>query len=114
MAQFMLLLHDRPGLFEGLSPQEIQAVVDEYRGWGQKLGETLAGGHKLKEEGGRQIVARGDEVLVTDGPFAEAKELMGGYFIIRAASYDGAVEIAKTCPHLRYGRMEIRQVDLVD
>ncbi len=56
--------------------------------------------------------ARGSEVLVTDGPFAEAKEVIGGYYIVNAASYDEAVELAKLGPHLRYhGRIEIRQID---
>ena len=55
---------------------------------------------------------RDGQVRVTDGPYAEVKEVVGGYFLIRASSYDVAVEIARTCPHLRYGgRIEVRQVD---
>jgi hypothetical protein len=51
---------------------------------------------------------------VTDGPYSEAAEVLGGYFAIEAASYDEAVEIARTCPHLTGGQwIEVRQVDSI-
>src|SRR5262245_37994600 len=117
MAQFMLLLHENPSDFTGLGPQELKKIIEEYRGWRQDMTATgrLIAGQKLKDEGGRHLSARGREVLVTDGPFAEAKEVLGGYFLVNASSYDEAVEIAKQCPHLRYnGRIEIRQIDLME
>jgi len=117
MPQFMLLLHDNPKEFARLSEEELQAVVGEYRAWGQKMASegSLVLGHKLTSEGGRHIARRGSEVLVTDGPFAEAKEVLGGYFVVTAASYDEAVEIAKSGPHLRYhGRIEVRKIDTLD
>jgi hypothetical protein len=49
---------------------------------------------------------------VTDGPFAESKEVLGGYFTINAASYDEAVTIARTCPHIVYGcATHVRRID---
>ncbi len=114
MAQFMLVLHENPNEFAGLDRKELVAVIQEYRAWGQKMASQgkLVSGHKLKDEGGRHLKARGNEILVTDGPFAEAKEVLGGYYIVDAASYDEAVELAKIGPHLRYnGRIEIRQID---
>jgi len=117
MAQFMLLLHDNPNAFAGLTPKEVESVIAEYQAWGQRMASEgkLVSGHKLTDEGGRHLQKRGSEILVTDGPFAEAKEVLGGYYIVNAASYDEAVEIAKTGPHLRYnGRIEVRKVDLVD
>jgi hypothetical protein len=49
---------------------------------------------------------------VVDGPYSEAKEVLGGYFLVEAADYDAAVELSRDCPHLRYGRrIELRQVD---
>ena len=117
MSQFMLLLHENPNEFAGIGQKELQEMVGQYRGWGERLAAEgkLVGSHKLVDEGGRHLEKRGSEILVTDGPFAEAKEVLGGYFIVNAASYDEAVEIAKTSPHLRYnGRIEVRKVDLVD
>ena len=50
-----------------------------------------------------------------DGPYSEAKEVMGGFFVIEAADYDEAVKISSDCPHLRAGRrIELRQVDPLD
>ncbi|HJS75256.1 MAG TPA: YciI family protein [Vicinamibacteria bacterium] len=117
MAQFMLLLYNEPSEFAGLEPQEFQKVLSEYQAWGQKMASRgkLVSGHKLKDEGGRHLEARGKEVLVTDGPFAEAKEVLGGYYLVDAASYDEAVELAKTGPHLRYnGRIEIREIEALE
>jgi hypothetical protein len=117
MAQFMLLLHENPNEFAALTRKQMESVVAEYRAWGGKMASEgkLVSGHKLTDEGGRHVEQRGSETLVTDGPFAEAKEVLGGYYIVNAASYDEAVEIAKTGPHLRYhGRIEVRKVDLVD
>jgi hypothetical protein len=113
----MLLLHDNPKEFAGHTQKQMESVMAEYQAWGQRLAAEgrLVASHKLTEEGGRQVAKRGSEILVTDGPFAEAKEVLGGYYIVKAASYDEAVEIAKAGPHLRYnGRIEVRKVDLVD
>lgn len=117
MPQYMLLLHENPAEFADFNQKQIEAVIEEYRAWGQKLAAEgkLVQSHKLADEGGRHLRKRGSEILMTDGPFAEAKEVLGGYYIVKAASYDEAVEIAKTGPHLRYnGRIEVRKVDLVD
>ena len=51
--------------------------------------------------------------LVTDGPYAEAREVVGGYFTVRAADYDGAVAIARDCPHLAHGWIEVREIEPV-
>ncbi len=117
MAQFMLLLHERPTDFAGISPEEIQRVIGEYSDWRTKLQEEgkLAGGLKLKDEGGRELSLSNGRVRVVDGPYTEAKEVFGGYFLIEAADYDEAVEITKGCPHLKYGsRVELREVDPLD
>jgi hypothetical protein len=47
---------------------------------------------------------------ITDGPYAEAREVMGGLFVIEAASYDDVVELSKDCPHLEFGSIEVREV----
>ena len=52
--------------------------------------------------------------VVTDGPYAESKELLGGFYLIAAADYGEACRIAESCPHLKYGGgIEIRQIDLI-
>lgn len=50
---------------------------------------------------------------MTDGPYSEAKEVLGGYFVIEADSYEQAVERLQDCPHLDYGTIVIREVEPV-
>jgi len=117
MPQFLLLLHEDPNENDSLSPEEIQRMIEEYRIWSQSMGQAgnLVAGQKLTDEGGRDLKGWGNEFSVTDGPWAEAKEVIGGFFHIKAKDYDEAVKLSKSCPHLKYsGRIELRRVDLVD
>lgn len=114
MPRFMLLLHDRPSDFADVTPGEMQRIIKEYGAWADRLRAAgkLAGSEKLKDEGGRVIAKDGAGVTVTDGPYAEANEVLGGYFTIEAADYDEAVALARDCPHVTYGaRIEVRQID---
>lgn len=116
MSNFILLLHEDPTGFDELAPGEIETVVAAYSGWRDRLAAEgrLAGGEKLKDEGGRWLSKDNGEVRVVDGPFSEAKEVIGGFFMIKAADYAEAVEISRTCPHIEYGgRIELREVDSV-
>lgn len=118
MPQFMLILHEPPSGDTEVSPEEIQRIVGEYSAWRSRLESEgrLVAGNKLKDEGGRELSSpRAEEVRVIDGPYAETKEVVSGFFILRADDYDHAVEISKSCPHLIYGsRIEIRQLEYVD
>ena len=115
MAQYVLLLHEGPNDNDGMSPEEIQRMISEYRAWSQSMGDAMVGGQKLTDEGGRHLGGWGSQFSVTDGPWAEAKEVIGGFFQIKAQDYDDAVNLSKSCPHLKYrGRIELRRVDLVD
>ena len=114
MARFILLLHESPTGFEGISAEEIQKVIGEYGAWRQKLADEgrLVGGEKLVDGAGRSLVADNGRVAVSDGPFTEAKEVIGGYFMIQAEDWDEAVTISRECPHLEYGgRIELRQIE---
>lgn len=114
MARFILLLHESPLALDGLSPEEIQRVIEEYSAWRREIEAQghLAGGEKLEDGSARQLVSKDGRLEVTDGPFAEAKEVLGGFFLITAESWEEAVELSKGCPHLRYGsRIELRRID---
>ncbi|MEM1177780.1 MAG: YciI family protein [Acidobacteriota bacterium] len=113
MANYMLLLRDEPSAFEGLGPEDFQGIIARYTAWSDALAAKgqLVDGNKLVDGVGRVLRSGDGAVRVIDGPFAEAKEIIGGYFTITAGSYDEAVEIARGCPHLDYGSVEIREVD---
>ncbi|HEX5831355.1 MAG TPA: YciI family protein [Gemmatimonadaceae bacterium] len=118
MSQFMLLLHEDPADARAMSPEEMQRVIEEYSEWSRKLAaeHRLVRGVKLRDEGGRHVRPsrrEGDGVLVTDGPYVEGKEVIGGYFVVEAPDYDGASAIARECPHLAHGWVEVRAIDPV-
>jgi hypothetical protein len=113
MSKFLLLLNETPKDFKNLSPEAMQAMFERYRAWGASTREAgkLTGGQKLREEGGRHLRSQGGRVEVTDGPYAETKEVLGGFYMIEAADYAEAVEIAKGCPHLDRGWIDVCQID---
>jgi len=112
MSQFILLLHSRATAPATMSAADAQNIVKRYTDWSQEMGQAgkLAGGNKLTADNGK--VMRGADGAVTDGPHGQAEEVIGGYFIVEADDYDGAVGIAKSCPHLSFGgSIEVRQID---
>ena len=114
MPEYLLLLHEQPSDFAGFSPEDFEKVIGEYIAWRHKLEAEgkFAGGQKLRDEGGRHLAGWNGDFRVTDGPYAEAKEVIGGLFAIKADDYEKAVEIARECPHLKYGgRIELREIE---
>ena len=113
MPNYLMILHEAPPDFSKFSAEDIQTMIADYKDWRNKVAEQgkLVGGNKLRDEGGRHLTGANGSFRVTDGPFAEAKEVIGGYFMITADSYDEAVDISRDCPHLKYGgRIELREV----
>jgi hypothetical protein len=95
----------------GLSPEKMQQVASEWMAWFKRLTDEgkVIGGNPL-EAAGKIVSGRGGRV-VADGPFAESKEAIGGYFLLNVNSLDEAVAIARECPGLAYGaRVEVRPV----
>ena len=96
--------------YKGLSPEQMQQIADNWMAWFNRLKEqgTAVAGNPLERDG--KIVS-GKNRVVSDGPFAESKETIGGYFLLKVNSMDEAVAIAQQCPGLPYGiRVEVRQI----
>jgi hypothetical protein len=112
MPEFVLLLHDAGRFDPNMSADEMQAIVQRYVAWRAKVqrdGRAVMG-HKLHDGEGRVMQGAGSALKVTDGPYAEAREVIGGLFVIDAANYDEVVELSRDCPHLEFGSIEIRAV----
>jgi hypothetical protein len=95
----------------GLSPEEMQKAAGKFMAWFESLKEegVCKGGQPLQREG--KLVSGKGGRTVADGPFAESKEAIGGYFLILASDMDAAVAIAKGCPALELGmEVEVRPV----
>ena len=96
---------------KNLSPEEIQDVMSQWTSWFDRLTQQgrIKSAHPLMPDG--QIISWKLGQTVTDGPFAESKEAIGGFFLLRVKDRNEAVEIAKECPTLKYGlTVEVRPV----
>jgi hypothetical protein len=113
MAKFMLILHNKPGLWRNLSPEELQRKFEKYQAWTNSLRSSgrHVSGEKLGEEGGKLLSLHQGRVTVVDGPYSEAKEVVGGYLVFRAANYEEALELVRDAPFLDDHRIELRQTD---
>lgn len=109
MASFMLIF--RGGDSPGDSPEQMQRHMQKWFAWFDGLSKSGAykGQGAPLEPGGK--VLRGTRKTVSDGPFAEAKDLVGGYAIVEAKDLEAAVEIASGCPtYEKDGAVEVRPV----
>lgn len=113
MPKFLLIVRNDTSQPRNLSPAEMQKVVERYRNWAiAQAGKVImAESNKLANDG-RVLVARQGSVSVKDGPYAETKDVIGGYFMAEAADYEAAVAIARGCPHLEgNGMIEVRRLE---
>ena len=94
--KYLVLLRNQPpgDTQPRRSPEEMQQMFAAYKAWMEKFKDAILDmGDKLQPEG-RVVTAAG----VADGPFVEAKEIVGGYMIVSGESYEAAVEVARACP----------------
>src|SRR5258708_39031675 len=98
-----LLLFRGSSWDKGLSPEQLKKTMDQFMAWFERLKQQgkVKGGQPLERTG--KIVSGKNGRIVADGPFAESKEAIGGYFLLQVDDLDEAVEIAKDCPVLEYG-----------
>ena len=110
MARFMFIYRGGHEGMQDTSPEQMQQVMQMWMDWiqaGTEAGWMLDGGDALKPEG---AIVHGDQ-SVTDGPFAESKELVGGYSMVEAADLAAAIELAKGSPALKTGdTVEVREL----
>lgn len=107
--KYLVLFRSQPAEAHGRpSPEEMQQLLAAYRAWMEGFkGDIQDMGDKLRSDG-RVVTASG----VSDGPFVEAKEVVGGYMIVSADDYDRAVEVVRACPavHAPGAVLEIREL----
>lgn len=109
--KYMLLIYHIEREWNELSEAERQQLYGEYRklrGELQSTGQYLTGSQLQATTTATSIRIRGSEELVTDGPFAETHEQLGGYFLVEARDLDEAIAVAKRIPSARMGTIEVR------
>ncbi len=111
--KYMLLIYHDEKDWTGMSEAERQEIYGEYRqliGELSSRGQYLAGDQLQLAAKGSSVRVRGGKQMVTDGPFAETREQIGGFFMIEAKDLEQATSIAARIPSARTGVIEIRPV----
>ena len=111
--KYMLLIYHDEKDWTGLSEAERQKIYGEYRdliGELSSSGQYLAGDQLQLAATGRSVRVRSGKQMVTDGPFAETREQIGGFFMIEANDLEQATSIAARIPSARTGVIEVRPV----
>ena len=116
MTQYMLLLHQVPNYNSELPREKMLEMTKKYMTWAEGLRARgkMAGGEKLAAGGVRHVRIQGGQPVASDGPYAEAKDVVGGYFVIEARDQAEAEAIAKDCPHVALAAtnwIEIRPIE---
>jgi hypothetical protein len=111
MPQYLMLIYSP--VEGGPTPAEIAEMSPKWDAYTDRLREAglLLGGDALQStENATTVRERNGETQITDGPFAETKEALGGYYLVDAPDLDTVLEYAKDIPHVRYGSLEIRPI----
>jgi hypothetical protein len=112
MTQYLILIYERESGYAEAGPEVWQATGEAHMRFQKQVpekGGTLLGGNALQPTATATTI-RDD--IVTDGPFTETKEALGGYYLIEAPDLDHALEIARLCP-AAYGGVEVRPIMIV-
>jgi hypothetical protein len=111
--RYLLMICADENWLGSLSPEEDSAMLGEYGTFAEEMGKrgVLQGGERLRPTPDATTVkVRDGEVLTSDGPFAETKEQMGGYFVVDCRDLDEAIEVASKIPGARHGSIEVRPI----
>ena len=111
--QYLLLIYHSESDWGKLTPAEQETIYREYRDLRQELSTygKFRSGNQLRPAATAKIVrVRNKKTAVMDGPFAEAKEHLGGYFLVDVTNLDEALAIAARIPSARNGSVEVREV----
>ena len=109
--KYILLIHDDEQAFQNLTEAEREAVYAEYRKLSEDIvasGNYIDGSELQPTSSATTVRVRNGKRLVTDGPFAETREQLGGYFLVEAKDLDEAIGLAARIPSARTGTIEVR------
>ncbi len=111
MSQFLILIYDDEKAYESAGEAGMQAIMEGHSTFGEKNGAALLGGNALQTVSTATTVRPDGNggFSVTDGPFVETKEALGGYYLVEAADLDEAIDMAKQIPVIS-GGLEVRPI----
>ena len=110
MRYMMIIKGDESFSASGPPPQELIEEIGRLGEAAAKAGKIVSmGGLKPSSEGAKVSIKNG-KLSVTDGPFTEAKEMIGGFFLLTCATREQAIEIARECPAAEWATIEVREL----
>ncbi len=110
MAQYLILIYEDESQYATATPEvfdEIMQAHNQFAVQAEAHGAKILGGNALQSTGTATSIRGGSDV--TDGPFVETKEVLGGYYLVEAPDLDAALAVGKLCP-ARFGGVEVRPV----
>jgi hypothetical protein len=111
--RYVLMICTEEAVEAAMSPDEVSTEMAGYMAFGEEMGArgVLQGGERLRPTTDATTVrVRDGEVLTSDGPFAETKEQIGGYYVVECKDLDEAIEVAGKIPGARHGSVEVRPI----
>jgi hypothetical protein len=109
--QFLLLIYEPEKRWTQMAQSDQTAEFQAYSAFGQEFAPAIKGGNALQPTPTAKTVrVQNGKSLVTDGPFAETKEQLGGYYLVEATDIDAAAAIASKIPAARSGSVEVRPI----
>jgi hypothetical protein len=114
--QYMLLIYGDEAHWDTLSKEEAEALFDEYRTFGESIraqGIYQAGAPLTPVSTARTVRVRDGRATVSDGPFAETREQLGGYYLVDCETEQEALDAAARIPNARFGSVEVRPVSQI-
>ncbi|HZC77064.1 MAG TPA: YciI family protein [Ktedonobacterales bacterium] len=110
--KYALLIYTDEKADAQASQQEQEATMVAYTAFGEQFKEQIVDGSEalLPTSSATTVRVRDDQTLTTDGPFAETKEQLGGFYLVKADNLDEAIKIAARIPGALYGSIEVRPV----
>jgi hypothetical protein len=115
--QYLLLIYDDETVWDAMPPEQSGALLAEYHGFSRDIAASghMRGGNALQPTPTATTVrVRDGKTVTTDGPFAETKEQLGGYYLVEAKDLDEAIALAARIPSSRFGSIEIRPIMTFD
>ncbi len=111
--QYLCLIYEDEKAWQKMPPTESEKILGEYHAYTESIGKSghLVGGNALQPtQTATTVRVRQGKVGTTDGPFAETKEQLGGYYLLKARDLNEAIQLAARIPGARFGSIEVRPV----
>lgn len=115
--QYILMIHEDEALWESYSEEKIGKIMQGYHAFSEYVEKNnkMLGGERLQPaHTATRVQVRNGETILTDGPFIESKEQLGGFYLVEADNLDEAVKLAAKIPGASTGTIEVRPVWLVE